>query len=88
MIKNTEKLILQTHNGIVLCRGVNGAGEKFWVYLAANKAALQKMDSDYKHGKVVNFLHYGEIIKFGVSDEVPDDVKLFMKENYGFKHGS
>ncbi|PIR33703.1 MAG: hypothetical protein COV36_02255 [Alphaproteobacteria bacterium CG11_big_fil_rev_8_21_14_0_20_44_7] len=81
-----QKIKLETHNAIVLCRGTNSSGKKFWVYIEAEKKTVMQMQQDYDNQKVVNFLDYGKVIKKGISDEIPEDVKRYMEEEHNFKH--
>ena len=85
-LSHSQKLRLQTNDGIVLCRGRNGNGEIFWLYIKAEKKAIERMYRDYEKKSQVNFLEYGEVIKKGISEQVPEDVCRFMEEKYGFKH--
>lgn len=86
MLNHVQKLKLQNSNGIVLCKGINGKNENFWVYVKADKKGIEAMHADYDNGRIVDFLNYGQIIKFGLSDEPPENIRQFMEVQYNFKH--
>ena len=85
-LTHAQKLSLQTHNGIVLCRGKNAAGQLFWLYIEADKEAIERMHRDLDKGATANFLEYGKVIRKGISEHIPDDVKRYIEETYSFRH--
>ena len=86
MHTHADKLLLQTHDGVVLCRGINAADEHFWLYIRADHKGLSRIQRDYEEKKVANFIEYGKVIRKGFGSHVPYDVKRFMEEKYGFQH--
>lgn len=86
MLSHKQKLLLQTHDGIVLCRGINAAGKHFWLYVKAARDAIERMHRDHEQQKSVDFLAYGEVIQKGMGEMVPQEVKQFMESEYQFEH--
>ena len=86
MFTHSEKLLFQNNDGIVLCRGINTKGDYFWLYIRAEREAVERMHRDAKVKKAVNFLEYGAVIHKGIGEVVPVVIKREMEDLYNFKH--
>ncbi len=77
-----ERLLLSSHDAIVLTGGRTAFGEPFYVYIKTTPEGLQKMRDDHAANQVVNFYEYGEVIIFGPGKEPPVDVRERIAREY------
>ncbi len=81
-LSNTQKLLLEKHDAIVLANGKTPFGEDFYVYLKVDKASIEKMQRDVQAGQIVNFFEYGDVLDFGPGVKPPEEVIERIKEKY------
>ena len=84
-LSNTQKILLEKNDAIILANGKTAFGEDFYVYIKANKAAIEQMQRDFSDNKVINFFTYGDVLEFGPGKTPPEDVSERIKEQHGDK---
>ncbi len=84
-LTHSEAVLLEDHDGVVLSGGVTRDGDKFYVYILANKEGIQKLRHDAKAGHKPDFLSYGRIITYGPGELPPEEVQAEVRRKYGIK---
>lgn len=71
-----QKLMFQTHLGVILCRAQDADGASFFHFILADRKVFVSMQSDFNNSKVVDFTSYGKIIHSGWGDPSDDDQEI------------
>lgn len=77
-----DKLMLQSHYGVVLCTSSTETGEPFFHYVMADRKHIEKLQREYEKGSVVDFTAYGEILLSGWGETPPPEYELIMSEYF------
>lgn len=70
---------------VVLCRGENEYGHKFWAYIGL-KPSMAKAFHEACESASFNLEEYGTVIEYGEGSYVPSVVRKRMERYYGVDH--
>jgi hypothetical protein len=70
---------------VVLCRGENEYGHKFWAYLGIKPSMAKAFHDACEQGRF-NLEEYGTVIEYGEGNYVPAPVRKRMERYYGVDH--
>lgn len=69
---------------IYLVRGTDSTSRNAWYYVQVEKMKKRIFEIDAKKGQI-QLTDYGVILYSGYGDDSPQDMKVKMKEEYGFE---
>lgn len=78
-----DKLIISRKDDCFKVSGVDITGRQAWYFVLIH-SHKKRAFLNHKKGDSYNLEDYGEIIMSGYGDEVPDEIKAFLKEKYSF----
>jgi len=68
---------------IVYNRGKLEDGSPYWLYIAVKPSKYREYVEKTSKHEMITFSDYGEIIKYGYEESVPDDIRIEMEREYG-----
>lgn len=81
-----QKILAGSAKEVVLLRGTNRYGYRFYMYIVPDEGMREQIDLDYENGTMQDFESYGKVIKHGLGGNPPEAVQKYMKLVYGFDH--
>jgi hypothetical protein len=77
-----DKVMLESHYGVVLCSSKTKEGEPFFHYVMADRKNIEQMHKDYAEGKEVDFASYGEILLSGWGEKPEAEYEQIISEYF------
>lgn len=70
---------------VVLCQGVRADGDPYWAYLQLSPLKVKLFKKAQESGSF-QLEEYGEIIEWGVGEQVPSDIMQRMERDHHVNH--
>ncbi len=77
-----QRLLLQTHNGIVLWKATDGNGTTHYAYIKADAMQIAAMQRAYRMNQAIHFEEYGQVLHCGTGN-IPQELhQHYMSDTY------
>lgn len=73
---------------VVLVNGNDNDGHRFWVYASIDPSHYDVFLKAQKNDEEYDLSSFGKILAWGKGDVPPDDVRVKMEKEYGYKEGT